>query len=84
MSFLKDNCSLYAVTEPEEMCGFICGDRDLDDFFTNDCFAYIRQSLGKIYCYKLNENPEKVVCVFTLANAGVRVCDLTNALKKKI
>lgn len=84
MSFLKDNCSLYAVTEPEEMFGFTCGDRDLDEFFTNDCFAYTRQLLGKTYCYKLNEDPEKVVCAFTLANAGVRVSDLPNARKKKI
>ena len=52
------------------------------NFFTNDSFAYAKELLGKTYCYKLDENPEKVVCAFTLANAGVRVSDLPNARKK--
>ena len=40
--------------------------------------------LGKTYCYRLNEDPETVVCAFTLANAGIRVSDLPNARRKKI
>lgn len=84
MSFIKEQCSLYAVTEPADMIGFSCGDSDLDDFFTDDCFAYSKELLGKTYCYKLNENPNKIVCAFTLANAGVRVSDLPNVRKKKI
>ena len=84
MSFLRSNCSLLPVNKPEEMSGFTCGDQDLDDFFTLDCFAYARQLLGKTYCYKLNEDPNEVVCAFTLANAGVRVSDLPNARRKKL
>lgn len=84
MSFLQSNCSLLPVNKPEEMSGFTCGDQDLDSFFTLDCFAYARQLLGKTYCYKLNEDPNEVVCAFTLANAGVRVSDLPNARRKKI
>ena len=84
MSFLQSNCSLLPVNKPEEMSGFTCGDQDLDGFFTLDCFAYARQLLGKTYCYRLNEDSDKVVCAFTLANAGVRVSDLPNARRKKI
>lgn len=84
MSFLEEKCSMYVLTEPKDMAGFSCGDRDLDDFFTNDCFAYTKQLLGKTYCYKLDEEPHRVVCAFTLANAGVRVSDIPNARKKKI
>lgn len=84
MSFLEDKCSLFALAESEEMVGFTCGDQDLDEFFANDCFAYTKELLGKTYCYKLDENPQKVVCAFTLVNAGVRVSDLPNARKKKI
>lgn len=40
--------------------------------------------MGKTYCYRLNDSPDKVVCAFTLANAGVRVSDLPNARRKKI
>ena len=84
MSFLNEHCTLYAVNEPEELEGFKCGDHDIDDFFTNDCFGFTKQLLGKTYCYRLNEEPSKVVCAFTLANAGVRVSDLPNARRKKI
>ena len=84
MSFLEDKCSLFPLAKPEEIVGFSCGDSDLDEFFTRDCFAYARELLGKTYCYKLDEDSQKVVCAFTLANAGVRVSDLPNARKKKV
>ena len=84
MSFLEEKCSLFPLTTPEEIDGFSCGDSDLDEFFTRDCFAYAKELLGKTYCYKLDEDSQKVVCAFTLANAGVRVSDLPNARKKKV
>lgn len=84
MSFLYDHCSLCELTNPEELEGFSCGDHDLDDFFTNDCFHYAKQLLGKSYCYKLDEQPNSVVCAFTLSNASIRVDDLPNARRKKI
>lgn len=84
MSFLEDKCSLFPLTEPADIEGFSCGDSDLDEFFTNDSFDYTRELLGKTYCFRMDENPQKVVCAFTLANAGVRVSDLPNARKKKI
>ena len=79
MSFLEDKCSLFPVVTSVEMEGFTCGDHDLDEFFTNDCFAYSKELLGKTYCFKMDENPQNVVCAFTLANADVRVSDLPNA-----
>lgn len=84
MSFLEEKCSLFRLTSPNDIEGFSCGDEDLDDFFTNDCFAFERQLLGKTYCYRSDENPRVVVCAFTLANAGIRVSDLPNARRKKI
>lgn len=72
------------MTEPVTMENFTCGDQDLDDFFSHDCFGYAKQLLGKSYCYRLDENPEKIVCAFTLANASIRVSDLPNARKKRI
>ena len=84
MSFLFNECSIYDLVNENDIAGFTCGDRDLDDFFTNDCFGYAKQLLGKSYCYKLDADPSKIVCAFTLANAGIRVDDLPNARKKKI
>ena len=59
MSFLKEHCSLFSVNEPKELEGFNCGDLDIDEFFANDCFGFTKQLLGKTYCYRLNEEPEK-------------------------
>ena len=39
MSFLFDECSIYDLVNENDMNGFTCGDRDLDDFFSNDCFG---------------------------------------------
>lgn len=84
MSFLSNHCSLYELTDPKDLEGFSCGDKDLDDFFTNDCFDYAKQLLGKSYCYKYDLEPNSVVCAFTLSNASIRVDDLPKARKKKI
>lgn len=84
MSYLFEHCTLGEMTDPTKIGEFICGDQDIDDFFSNDCFGYAKQLLGKTYCYKLDENPHKIVCAFTLANASIRVNDLPNARKKKI
>lgn len=84
MSFLEDKCTLFPLISPQEIEGFSCGDLDLDEFFTRDCFEYSKELLGKTYCYKLDTDINQVVCAFTLANAGVRVSDLPNARKKKV
>ena len=73
MSFLKEHCSLFSVNEPKELEGFNCGDHDIDELFANACFGLTNPLLGKTYCYRLNDEPDKVVCAFTLANAGVIV-----------
>ena len=83
MSFLYDECSLCELKERADLEGFCCGDKDLDDFFTNDCFAYAKELLGKTYFYTVKYAPTTVVCAFTLANAGIRVSDLPNARRKK-
>ena len=84
MSFLYDECSLCELKEKTDLEGFCCGDKDLDDFFTNDCFAYAKELLGKTYFYTVKSAPTTVVCAFTLANAGIRVSDLPNARRKKV
>ena len=84
MSFLYDECSLCELKEKSDLEGFCCEDKDLDDFFTNDCFAYAKELLGKTYFYIVKSAPTTVVCAFTLANAGIRVSDLPNARRKKV
>lgn len=84
MGFLLDCCSLSEMLSTDDVRGFACGDQDLDEFFASDCFGYAKQLLGKTYCYKLDADPQKIVCAFTLANAGIRVDDLPNARKKRI
>ena len=84
MSFLYNECSLCELKEKTDLEGFCFCDKDLDDFFTNDCFAYAKELLGKTYFYTVKSAPTTVVCAFTLANAGIRVSDLPNARRKKV
>lgn len=84
MSFLFNKCILQKLVKPEQLEGFTCGDEDLDEFFSSDCFDYERQLLGKTYCFKCSDENDSTVCVFTISNAGIRVSDLPNSRKKKI
>lgn len=51
---------------------FVCGDSDLDEFFHEDAFLQAGQLLCKNYCFTSDDNPNEVVCAFTLANDSIK------------
>ena len=63
---------------------FDCGNNDLNDFFSVDAVKYTDQLLGKTYCFMLEENPEVMVCAFTLSNDSIKVSQLPSARKSKL
>lgn len=86
MGFLEDNCT-FAVLSKDllESCNqFDCGHGDLNDFFTNDSQNYSSQLLGKSYCFRLDENPQEIVCAFTISNDSIKTNFLPNSRKKKV
>lgn len=52
---------------------FSCGDADLDEFFHHDAPLYASELLGKTYVMALAENPDRVVCAFTVSNDSVKM-----------
>jgi ribosomal protein S18 acetylase RimI-like enzyme len=84
--FLNEYCTLSPVNEDIlSMCNpFCCGDKELDNFFANQAVDYDKQMLGNSYCYRLNENPQNIVCAFTLANASMDTRNLPNSRRKKV
>ena len=70
MGFLLDKCRLVKVDAKilDSCYPFTCGDDDLDDFFLNDAMRYKEELLGKTYCFVLDDDPRKIVCMFTLSN----------------
>ena len=40
--------------------------------------------LGKTYCFTLDENPEIIICAFTISNDSIKTFNLPNARKKKV
>jgi len=63
---------------------FSCGDYDLDNFLHNEATLYEDNLLGKTYCYTLKDNPNVVVCYFTVSNDSLRVDYLPSSRKQKI
>lgn len=86
MGFLLDKCRLVKVDEKilSACCPFTCGDDDLDDFFLNDAMRYKEELLGKTYCFVLDDEPTKIVCMFTLSNDSVRVDVIPNNRGRKL
>lgn len=86
MGFLLDKCRLVKVDEKNlsACCPFTCGDDDLDDFFRNDSMRYKDELLGKTYCFVLDDEPTKIVCMFTLSNDSVRVDVIPNNRGRKL
>ena len=63
---------------------FLCGDKDLDDFFQNDAINYNKQLLGKSYYFYLKDNEKLIVCAFTLSNSSIDSRHLQNNRRKKL
>jgi len=86
MDFLKKSCVLSKMTNSllKECKTFDCGDDDLNDFFLNDSENYERQLLGRSYCWRLLEQPDTIVCAFTLSNSSMDVKHLPGSRKKKV
>lgn len=86
MGFLLDKCTLKIYdSEVINSCQpFDCDNSDLNDFFRNDALNYYSELLGKTYCFTLDENPEIIVCAFTISNDSIKTFLLPNARKKKV
>ena len=84
-SFLLTQCNLSLLTqEIIDYCyPFTCGkDDDMDEFFRKDALDYTRFLMGKTYCFRLNEDPRRIVCCFTLSNDSIRIYDLPSARRQ--
>jgi len=86
MGFLSDNCKIFPHTGEmlKQSRPFLCGDKDLDNFFLYDAVKYERQLLGKSYCYRLKSDNAVIVCFFTLSNSSVEARNLPNNRRRKL
>lgn len=86
MGFLEDNCTFSVLSKDllESCSQFDCGHGDLNDFFTNDSHNYSNQLLGKSYCFLLDENPQEIVCAFTISNDSIKTNFLPRSRKEKV
>lgn len=86
MGFLLNKCTLkiYDSKVINSCQPFDCGNSDVNDFFCNDVLNYYAELLGKTYCFTLDENPEIIICAFTISNDSIKTFNLPNARKKKV
>ena len=84
MNFLQQNCRFGFYTQGRvSLCkSFKCGDKDLDDFFTEDAFLQSDELLCKNYCFSLVDDPTQLVAVFTLSNDSIK--KIPGSRKKKV
>ena len=85
MGFLADKCTFRLLTrELIATCKpFSCGYDDLDEYFLKDSPLWADQMYGKTYCFVLKDDPQTIVCAFSLSNETIRVDLLPNSQKKR-
>lgn len=85
MGFLADKCTFRLLTrELIATCKpFSCGYDDLDEYFLKDSPLWADQMYGKTYCFVLKDDPQTIVCAFTLSNETIHVDLLPNSQKKR-
>ena len=85
MGFLADKCTFRLLTRDliSTCKPFSCGYDDLDEYFLKDSPLWSDQMYGKTYCFVLKDDPQTIVCAFSLSNETIRVDLLPNARKKQ-
>ena len=85
MGLLADKCTFRLLTrELIATCKpFSCGYDDLDEYFLEDSPLWEGQMYGKTYCFVLKNNPQTIVCAFSLSNETIRIDLLPNSQKKR-
>ena len=85
MGFLADKCTFRLLTrELIATCKpFTCGYDDFDEYFLKDSPLWADQMYGKTYCFVLKDDPQTIVCAFSLSNETIRVDLLPNSQKKR-
>ena len=83
---LEDNTIMLPYTEAiMNYCDkFTCGDRDLDEYFSEDAFLYEKELLGKSFCWISKENNKEIVAIITLSYDGIKTFTLDNSSRNKI
>ena len=84
-NFLADKCTFRLLTrELIATCKpFTCGYDDFDEYFLKDSPLWADQMYGKTYCFVLKDDPQTIVCAFSLSNETIRVDLLPNSQKKR-
>lgn len=88
-NFVEGTLMVPYTREVCEYCdSFLCGDDDLDEFFSHDVFLYEEELLGKTYCWINKENQREIVAIATLSYDGIKAFTLDkpsrNAFQRKI
>ena len=85
MGFVADKCTFRLLTrELIATCKpFSCGYDDLDEYFLKDSPLWADQMYGKTYCFVLKDDPQTIVCAFSLSNDTIRVDLLPNSQRKR-
>jgi len=86
VGFLAERCRLESLTAKHSLAleRFNCDHDDLNDFFRKDAKRYAEELLGKSYCFVLDDDPDNLVCAFTVSNDSIKVNHLPNSRKKKL
>lgn len=86
MGFLDEYCTFRSFSKNIlSKCDiFNCGKDDLNEFFAKDCDNYSNELMGKTYCFTLDKEPDKIVCLFTISNDSIKAGLLPHPIKNKI
>ena len=78
MGYLFDNCTISEFTEEllHDCEPFSCGEKDLDEFFSEKALEYSKYKMGKTFCFRLKSNLRKIVAIFTISYDSIRIYDL--------
>jgi len=85
---LAEDCTFYSLNLIDlNKVSFDCNNEDLNDFLFNDSLKYAMELLGKTYCFvenTSNQDENRIVSFFTIANDSLKTHKLTNSRRKKV
>ena len=81
---LKEHCVSVALTDDIDINAFLCGNKEVDDYFHNEALQYGSEMLSRNFVFIIDDRMCNVVSMFSLCNYSIDMMSVPGHIKNRL
>ena len=81
---LKEHCVSVALTDDIDINVFLCGNKEVDDYFHNEALQYGSEMLSRNFVFIIDDRMCNVVSMFSLCNYSIDMMSVPGHIKNRL